>query len=343
MCVILLMMKKNKIALVGCGNIGKRHLAILDASSSFEIVGICDLKHDVLTSQAKLYNYFETFLNYQEMLKKVNADILAICTPHDLHREMSIAALQSGFDVLCEKPMAMNESQCKEMNKVQKQTNQNLWVVHQNRYNVPIKYTKEAIDLGKLGNIFMVQCNVVWNRNNDYYDQSSWRGNKSTEGGALYTQASHFVDLLTWWFGNVSKAQAKVDTKNHSIEIEDCGISNLTFSSGVMGSLLWTTNAYSKNYEGSITIISEKGTIKIGGRYLNQIDYWDVEDYPLPENIDFSDKPNTYDKYKGSSSNHDKLYDEISKYYRGQPFDLVSGEEAMKTSQAIELIYKSVG
>ncbi len=255
---------------------------------------------------------------------------------------MSIQALESGYDVLCEKPMALSLEECNKMNRAQSISGKKLWVVHQNRYNIPIKYTKDAIDKGKLGKVFMIQCNVIWNRNDSYYANSNWRGIKATEGGALHTQASHFIDLITWWFGDVISAQTSIETKNHTIEIEDCGVANLTFDSGVMGNIFWTTNAYPINYEGSITIIAERGTIKIGGKYLNELEYWKVEDCPLPQNIDFSDKPNTYDKYKGSSSNHDKLYEELIKYYKGEEHVLVSGQEAISTSKAIDIIYNGV-
>lgn len=340
--VIFSGMKKIRVAVVGCGNIGKRHIAILKESNTINLVGICDKDPLVIAEQIALYGEVDSYSNYQSLLDEVEADLIAICTPHGQHCQMSIQALEHGFDVLCEKPMALSLAECVKMNETQFASGKNLWVVHQNRYNIPIKYTKEAIDKGKLGKVFMIQCNVIWNRNESYYSNSDWRGKKISEGGALHTQASHFIDLMTWWFGEIISAQTSIDTKNHNIEIEDCGVANLTFNTGVMGNIFWTTNAYPFNYEGSITIIAEKGTIKIGGKYLNELEYWKVEDCPLPQNIDFSDKPNTYDKYTGSSSNHDKLYEELVKYYQGEDHLLVSGREAISTSKAIDIIYNGV-
>jgi UDP-N-acetyl-2-amino-2-deoxyglucuronate dehydrogenase len=216
-----------------------------------------------------------------------------------------------------------------------------LMVVKQNRYNIPIALTKRALDGEKLGRIFMAQCNVLWNRNEAYYRNSTWRGRKSLEGGALYTQVSHFLDLMIWWFGDVVGAQTQIATLGHDIEIEDCGSSMLTFATGVFGSLAWTTCVYNKNYEGSITIIGEKGTIKIGGQYLNKIEFWDVQSYPLPEDVQYVDRPNDYGKYQGSSSNHDKVINDVVGDLLHERQHTVQGDEGLKTIKAIELIYRN--
>ena len=197
---------------------------------------------------------------------------------------------QAGKHVIVEKPMALNSDDCDKMNKVSKETGKKLIIVKQNRFNNPIRVVTHALEEKRLGKIFMVQCNVFWNRNEEYYSESDWRGFKKLEGGALYTQVSHFIDLLIWWFGDVSEAKTMIDTLHHQIEIEDVGVSALRFESGIIGSLAWTTNVYNKNFEGSITIIGEKGTIKIGGRYLNTIEFWDVKSYPLPVDGDFKDR-----------------------------------------------------
>jgi predicted dehydrogenase len=160
------------------------------------------------------------------------------------------------------------------------------------------------------------------------------------EGGALHTQVSHFIDLMIWWFGSIIDAQTSLDTKNHDIEIEDCGQTIVRFESGAMGSIIWTTCVYNKNYEGSITIIGEKGTIKIGGQYLNKIEFWDVMSYPLPEDVEFTDKPNAYGKYQGTSSNHDKVVHDVVAELLNERHNVVEGDEGMKTIEAIELIYK---
>ncbi len=185
----------------------------------------------------------------------------------------------------------------------------------------------------------MAQCNVVWNRYDGYYAQSPWLGRRRFEGGALYTQVSHFLDLLIWICGDVVDAGGRIETKNHAIEIEDCGTAWLRFAGGTMGSLFWTTCAYNRNYEGSITLIGERGLVKIGGPYLNRIEHWDVEGFPLPDGIEWVDRPNAYGKYQGSSSNHDKVIDDVIRRINREDVRIVAGEEGLRTVRAIELIY----
>jgi predicted dehydrogenase len=254
---------------------------------------------------------------------------------------MAIMAAHSGRHILVEKPMALDPADCNAMIKAAADNNVHLMIVKQNRFNVPIALTKMAIDSGRMGRIFMVQANVLWNRHDGYYNDSPWRGRKALEGGALHTQASHFIDLMIWWFGDLVAAKADIATKNHKIEIEDCGTALLQFDSGVMGTLAWTTCVYNKNYEGSITIVGEFGTIKIGGQYLNKIEFWDIRSLPLPDNTIFDDKPNAYGKYQGTSSNHDKVIDSVVAELRSERHNVVEGDEGIRTIKAIDMIYKA--
>lgn len=334
-------MEKIKFAIVGCGSIGSRHIAVTDAEERAEIVGLCDIDSEKLIKYGAMYEVAQTFVDFKEMLNQTNADVINICTPHGLHADMAILAMKAGKNVLVEKPMALNVFDCHRMIDAAHENNVKLMVVKQNRYNVPIALTREALTSGFLGKIFMVQCNVLWNRHQGYYNDSNWRGSINLEGGALHTQVSHFIDLLIWWFGDVIDAKADVATFNHDIEIEDCGQTLLEFKSGTLGSIIWTTCVYNKNYEGSITIIGENGTIKIGGQYLNKIEFWDVKSYPLPEDIEFSDKPNAYGKYQGTSSNHDKVVHDVVAELLNERHNVVEGDEGMKTIEAIELIYKN--
>jgi len=332
---------RTKFAIVGCGSIGKRHIAVLDAEPSAELVAICDNDNEPLQDQLTKYPYLTGYTDYAEMLKAGGFDVVAVVTPHALHADMSIAAMRAGYDVLVEKPMALTAADCKAMNACAQETGKHLWVVKQNRHNVPIRLAKDAIDRGMLGKIFMVKCDILWNRYQGYYDDSPWRGNIETEGGALFTQASHFIDLLVWWCGDVVESKAHIETQNHSIETEDSGIAYLKFASGALGSLVWTTCVYSKNYEGSITIIGENGTIKIGGKYLNKIEFWNVEGFPLADDIEFSDKPNSYGKYQGTSSNHPHVYKAIIDYLATGRNATVDGFEGIKSIEAIEAIYSN--
>jgi len=334
---------KIKTAIVGCGNIGKRHVAVFEDNPNTQIQGVFDADNNKSKALGELYGGRFKQYNSLNTLLKSELDLVSICTPHALHKEQAIQSLEAGKHVLVEKPMALKAADAQKMIAAAAANDRRLYVMKQNRFNVPIVLTKQAMDAGQLGKIYMVQCNVFWNRNSEYYTQSDWRGSRSTEGGALFTQASHFIDLLVWWFGDVTDSKAMVSTKMQPIDIEDCGNAVIEFESGVQGSLTWTTAVYNKNYEGSITIIGEKGTIKIGGPYLNQIDFWDVQDAELPVGIDFSDMPNNYGKYQGTSSNHHRVVDEIVKDLRGEKSAIVEGMEGIKSIAAIEKIYESAG
>ncbi|MEM9982301.1 MAG: Gfo/Idh/MocA family oxidoreductase [Bacteroidota bacterium] len=334
-------MNNIKFAVIGCGNIGKRHIAVVDADPHAALVAICDINEKTCKELSSLYNQIPYYTDYKKLLQETDAEVISICTPHGLHVEMAIEAAHLKKHTLVEKPMALQVQDCESMIRAAKENEVKLFVVKQNRFNKPIALTKKAIEEEKLGRIFMVQCNVMWNRHNAYYTDSDWRGNLQLEGGALHTQVSHFIDLMVWWLGDLVEAKTIMDTLNHDIEIEDCGVTALRFKSGTIGSLLWTTCVYNKNFEGSITLIGEKGTIKIGGQYLNKIEFWDVQSYPLPENIVFTDQPNNYGKYQGTSSNHDKVVNELIAQLLKERTNSVEGDEGMKAIQAIETIYNA--
>jgi len=335
------MKNEIKFAVVGCGAIGSRHIAVIDAEPRAKLVAICDIAEQKCKTLSEKYGGVPYFTDYAKMMKETKMDIVNICTPHGLHAEMAILAAQNKKNILVEKPMALTVEDSQKMIAEAEKNKVKLMVVKQNRFNIPIALAKKALLEKKLGEIFMVETNILWNRNPEYYSASNWRGKKAMEGGGLYTQGDHFLDLLIWWFGDVVKAQAFLSTKNHDIEIEDCGASLLHFSSGTLGILTWTTCVYNKNYEGSITIIGEKGTIKIGGQYLNKIEFWDVQSYPLPENIVFEDKPNNYGKYQGTSSNHDKVMGSVVEALLHESNNVVEGDEGIKTIEAIEKIHHS--
>ena len=174
-----------------------------------------------------------------------------------------------------------------------------------------------------------------------YYDRSNWLGRKDLEGGPLYTQCSHFIDLLIYMFGDIQRVNSIGETKCHNIEVEDCGVAMLKFKSGVMGTLSYTNCVYNKNYEGSITIVGENGTIRIGGSYLNTIDFWDIQSYPLPLDVSFDDKPNVYAKYKGTASNHDKVIANVVADILDGTKRVAGWEDGHKVVEAIRMIYSS--
>jgi len=329
-----------KFAVVGLGNIGSRHLAVIDAEPRARLVDICDIKADRCEKYSGLYGV-RAHTDFSEMLRNTSADVINICTPHGLHTPMAIEASEAGKNILVEKPMALTVEDTYRMDEAARKNNVRLMVVWQNRHNVPIKLAKKALEDKALGQVYVVLCNVLWNRPQSYYDRSDWLGKKDLEGGPLYTQCSHFIDLLIYLFGDIQRVNSIGETKSHSIEVEDCGVAMMKFKSGVMGTLSYTNCVYNKNYEGSITIVGEKGTIKIGGSYLNTIDFWDVQSYPLPHEIDFNDKPNNYTKYKGTSSNHDKVIADVVADFLDGKKRVAGWEDGHRVIEAIRMIYRS--
>ncbi|MEN9522097.1 MAG: hypothetical protein RL065_474 [Bacteroidota bacterium] len=334
--------KKLNFAVIGCGNIGTRHLNLLLQNNKANVVMVCDIDKKKNPSNSIKGNYdFTTSIS--DVLSHPEIDIVNICTPHHLHAEMSIVALKKGKHVLVEKPMCIASADAKKMNATAIKYNRELIVVKQNRYNFPVQEVDKLLSKNKLGKILEVHCHVLWNRNNDYYKKSDWRGKIKTEAGALFTQGSHFIDLLTHWFGEIKKAQTIISTLHHNIEIEDSGNSTVIFKNDAIGKIIWSNNVFEKNYEGSITIFGEKGTVKIGGKYLNKIEYWNIKGINQPSQLYNDDAPNEYQSgYQGSSSNHHKVFEDvIERILFNKKVKLVQGDEAVKSILAIEKIYSS--
>ena len=331
--------KTVTFAVVGCGHIGKRHLAVIEETPRAELVAFCDTDPATLAIYTARYPHARAYADYHLMLREHAVDIVCICTPHALHSSMSIYAASQGVNVLVEKPMALTTLESERMIEATRHYGVKLFVVKQNRYNHPIVAVRDALRRGDLGKVYLAQCNVIWNRHDAYYAQSPWRGSRLHEGGALHTQVSHFLDLLVWWFGDVEQARTIMDTLGHDIQIEDVGVSALRFSSGVIGSLTWTTCAYRQNYEGSMLIVAQKGTVKVGGRYLNQIEFWDVEGVDAPPPPTAADAANDYGTYRGSSNNHDKLLEDLVERFLINRAGIVEGDEGIRSIRAIEKIY----
>lgn len=329
---------KLNFGIIGLGNIGSRHLKVLNENGDAKVVAVCDTNKAVLNSFAS--KNILGFTDFKNIIAQKEIDVINICTPHFLHADMAVAALNAGKHVIVEKPMCLTSADAKRMIVASKKNKKKLIVVKQNRYNQPVAAVQQLIKNNSLGKIYDVQCNVWWNRNDAYY-QSDWRGKRKTEGGALFTQASHFIDLLVWWFGEIVSAKTLLQTQAHKIEIEDCGHSIVKFKNGATGNINWTTNIFEKNFEGSVTIIAEKGTIKIGGAYLNELHFWNVKGIAAPALQADEVKPNLYKtNYQGSSSHHDKVMSDVVKLilYK-QKIEMVEGEEAIKTINSIVKMY----
>lgn len=331
-------MKKLNFAIIGCGRIGQRHAQHIGNIGNLQAV--CDVIPEKAEAIAKTYSA-NTYRSVTDLLKaEKDLDLVSVCSPNGMHAEHTINVLNAGYHVLCEKPMALSVYDCGEMIKAAERANRRLFIVKQNRFNPPVEAVKKAIDDGRLGKIYSIQLSCFWNRNNEYY--KDWKGTKKMDGGTLYTQFSHFIDLLYWMIGDVMSAKAFTSNKNHKgiIEFEDTGVVALEFYSGTIGTINYTVNSYGKNMEGSLTIFGEKGTVKIGGQYLNELEYQNIEGFEIKD-LPPGNPPNNYGQYQGSMSNHDKVYANIVDVLTREGIIATNGFEGLKTVEIIDKIYAS--
>lgn len=328
-----------KFALIGCGRIAQRHAEHIQNNG--QLVACCDIDFPKAEKMAQTYNA-KAYQSVEEMLLHTNADVVSICSPNGLHAEHSIAALRKGFHVLCEKPMAISVQDCGAMIQAAEKANKRLFAIKQNRFNPPVVAVKQAIEEGKLGNISSVQLSCFWNRNSDYY-ANSWKGTKDLDGGTLFTQFSHFIDLIYWLIGDIKEVKAYTGNYSHqdTIEFEDTGVVIVKFYNGAIGTINYTVNAYAKNMEGSLTIFGDKGTVKIGGQYINELEYQSIEDYKI-ENLPVGNTANNYGTYQGSMSNHDKVYENLVDVLTNNASISTNAFEGLKTVEIIDKIYSSV-
>ena len=327
-----------KFAIVGCGRIAQRHAEHI--SKRGQLVAVCDAVEDKAQQLATTYGA-KAYTSYADMLaQEPSIDVIAVCSPNGLHAQHAIDGLKAGFHVLCEKPMGLSVKECGEMMQTAERSNKRLFAIKQNRYNPPVAAVKEIIEAGKLGKVLSVQLSCFWNRNTDYY-ANSWKGTKDLDGGTLFTQFSHFIDLLYWLIGDVEEVAAYMGNFAHEgiIEFEDTGVVILKFTNGAIGTVNYTVNSFDKNMEGSLTIFGEKGTVKIGGQYLNELEYQQIQDYRI-ENLPEGNKANNYGNYTGSMSNHDKVYDNLIEVLTHNAPITTSSYEGMKTVEIIEKIYR---
>jgi predicted dehydrogenase len=331
--------RKTKFAIIGCGRIAQRHAEHIHNLG--QLISVCDVVPQKAHELAEKYGA-AAYDNVEQMLaNSVKADVVSVCSPNGLHAEHSIRALQAGFHVLCEKPMALTVQDCGEMINAAERANKRLFIVKQNRFNPPVAAVKKLIDEGRLGKIYSAQLNCFWNRNEAYY-KNSWKGTKDLDGGTLFTQFSHFIDLLYWIVGDVKEVQGYVGNFDHQgiIEFEDTGAVSLKFYNGAVGTINYTVNSHNKNMEGSLTLFGEKGTVKIGGQYLNEMEYQDIEGYKI-ENLPPGNPPNNYGQYQGSMSNHDKVYQNVIEVLQGNGIIAANGFEGLKTVEIIDRIYST--
>lgn len=328
-----------KFAIIGAGHIGKRHAEMIHRHPEAQLAAICDVRSKEEVGLADSEVPF--FSSAREMLAAgLEADVVSICSPNGLHAEHSLLALEHGKHIVCEKPMALSKADCESIIYKALQMHKNVFCVMQNRYSPPSVWIKEVVEKKLLGNIFMVQLNCYWNRDDRYYKKGSWKGSQTLDGGTLFTQFSHFIDIMYWLFGDIKDIQAKFNDFTHALstEFEDSGVVSFQFVNGGMGCINYSTAVWDTNLESSITIIGEKGSIKIGGQYMNQVEYCHIKDYTMPE-LPEASPANDYGFYKGSAANHHFIIENVVDTLKGRTTITTNALEGLKVVDIIERIY----
>jgi UDP-N-acetyl-2-amino-2-deoxyglucuronate dehydrogenase len=330
--------RKIKIAVVGCGRISKNHFSSIEKHAKhLELAAICEVDPVVLNEHAKKYN-IPAYRNLEEMLDQEQLDLVALCTPSGIHPEQTVLSAKHGIHVMTEKPMATRWNDGVRMVKACDEAGVRLFVVKQNRRNTTLQLLKRAVREKRFGKIHMVHLNVFWTRPQSYYDQGNgWRGTWEFDGGAFMNQASHYVDLLDWLIGPVEKVQAMMST-TRDIEVEDTGVLNIKWRNGVLGSMCVTMLTYPQNLEGSITILGEKGTARIGGVAVNDIQLWQFQE---TKDYDAEIKTANYETTSVYGFGHPLYYENVIDVLRGNAEPETDGREGLKSLELLIAAYLS--
>lgn len=327
--------RKIKVALVGCGRIANNHFGSIEThQDNIDLVAICDIDPTALAA-AHERTGAKPFTSLSHMLGEIDADMVILTTPSGLHPDQAVECFEAGFHVLTEKPMATRYADGVAMVKAGDKAGKRLFVVKQNRLNATLQLLKRAVSEKRFGNINMVHLNVFWTRPQDYYDQGGWRGTWELDGGAFMNQASHYVDLMEWLIGPVQDVQAMIST-HRDIEAEDTGVVNIRWRNGALGSMAVTMCTYPKNYEGSITILGDKGTVRVGGVAVNDIQTWDFAD---EKDYDAAIKEANYETTSVYGFGHPLYYKNVIDVLRGEAEPMTDGREGLKSLELLIAIY----
>ncbi|MGE3062052.1 MAG: Gfo/Idh/MocA family protein [bacterium] len=327
-----------RVGLVGCGRISERHFEVFkEMKNEIKLVAVCDKIKERADRYAEEFNV-NSYVSYEEMLEKESLELISICTPSGLHPKHGVMAAKKKINVLTEKPMAVSLEGANELIKACDDNDVKLFVVKQNRLNPPIRFLKKAIDKNRFGRIFMANATVFWQRPQEYYDLADWRGKWEFDGGAFMNQASHYVDLIQWLLGPVDYVTAITATLARQIETEDTGAAVLKFRTGAIGVIQVTMLAYPKNYEGSITILGETGTVKIGGNAVNKVEKWEFEKYDDDDALVSDANYSTKSVY---GFGHTGYYENVLSVLKAGGKATTDGREGKKSIELILAIYKS--
>lgn len=333
--------QKIKFAVVGCGHIGKRHAEMVSRNTESELVALIDVKEqDKLGVEKYNVPFFSSLEAY--LATNPDVDVINIASPNGFHARQALDALNARKHVVIEKPMALNKQDAEKVIYQALHVHKHVFAVMQNRYSPPSHWIKELVESGKLGKIFLVQLNCYWNRDDRYYKADSWHGKKDLDGGTLFTQFSHFIDIMYWLFGDIENIQTRFADFNHAnlTDFEDTGLINFNFVNGGMGCLNYSTAIWNQNQESSLTIIAENGSVKIGGQYMNEVEYCHIKDYVMPE-LAPTNPGNDYGAYKGSAANHHYVIENVVDVLKGRTAITTNALEGLKVVDIIERIYNS--
>ena len=326
-----------RLALVGCGRISRNHLDAIGKIPELQLVSVCDLVAERAVQAAEQAGV-PWFTDLERMLAEVPSDAVVVATPSGLHPQHGIMAARAGRHVISEKPMAISLAAADALVQACDDHQVQLFVVKQNRLNPPIVLLKRALDRGRFGRLYMANCTVRWTRPQEYYDQAPWRGTWEFDGGAFMNQASHYVDLVQWIVGPVESVMAKTATLARRIEAEDSGVAVLKFRSGAIGAIEVTMLTFPRNLEGSITILGEKGTVKIGGTAVNKVEHWQFADYDDDDKLVEQSNTNPPSVY---GFGHEGYYRNVVSVLRGEAKPDTDGRAGRKSLELILGIYES--
>jgi len=331
--------QKIKFAVVGCGHIGKRHAEMIQRNEQAELVALIDTKEK---SDLGIDNYTIPYFQSLEsfIVSDIACDVINIATPNGFHALQAMQALQAKKHVVIEKPMALSKNDAEKVVFKALEEHKHVFAVMQNRYSPPSVWIKEIVTSGLLGKVFMVQLNCYWNRDDRYYKSGSWHGNKALDGGTLFTQFSHFIDIMYWLFGDIENIQTRLRDFNHTTltEFEDSGCVSFDFINGGIGCINYSTSVWNTNLESSMTIVAENGSVKIGGQYMNEVEYCHIKNYHLPE-LAPTNPGNDYGAYKGSAQNHHYVIQNVVDVLNGKAPITTNALEGLKVVDMIERIY----
>lgn len=335
------MSRTIKFAVVGCGHIGKRHAEMIKRNAESELVALVDIKK----AEELNIDVFSVpiYATIDDMLKNhPDVEVVNIATPNGLHAEQALKCLEARKHVVIEKPMALHKLDAEKVIFKALQVNRHIFAVMQNRYSPPSVWIKELVEDHRLGSIYMVQVNCYWNRDDRYYKKGSWHGKSDLDGGTLFTQFSHFIDIMYWLFGDIDDIQARFADFNHakSTDFEDSGLVSFRFVNGGMGCINYSTSIWNQNLESSMTIIAEKGSVKIGGQYMNEVEVCHVEGYEMPE-LAPTNPGNDYGAYKGSAANHHYIIENVVDVLNNRATITTNALEGLKVVDIIERIYQA--